>query len=303
MANKIRNKSIYGSIPWEIVDRARPGRPNEKTKSRQVPRISVLLPVDSTTNRAELHRAHTSILEQSTPPDEILLVTNQSLPGDLLTAIKEVVSTDSVSRHEHIPAAAGLGSVLQAGLNRCSGRYVARMDADDVALPERFSEQHAVLTDGGVDIVGTQLTEFRDDPSAPHRTRHVPSTHKEIADNMRFRCPLNHPTTMFDRESVLAVGGYREFPMMEDWELWARCLASGLRFRNLERSLVRAHVDELAARRGGMDYVRAEIRMARELRRLGIASRRDTLSHLSLRLPPRVLPARLRELVYSWFAR
>lgn len=263
----------------------------------------MLLPVGSTTDRAALQRAHTSILEQTKPPDEILLLTNQSLPRDLLTAMEELVSTDSVSCHEHIPAASGLGGVLQAGLNRCSGRYVARMDADDVALPERFSEQHTVLTDGGVDIVGTQLAEFQDDPSAPHRTRTVPPTHEGIADSMSFRCPLNHPTTMFDRESVLAAGGYREFPMMEDWELWARCLASGLRFRNLERSLVRAHVDDLATRRGGMAYVQAEIRMARELRRLGIASPRDTLSHLSLRLPPRLLPARLRELVYSWFAR
>ena len=265
--------------------------------------IAVLLPVAATSDTANLRRAHKSIVEQTASPSEIVLVTNQSLKEDIETAIEGLVSTHSVSRHEHVPDAQGLGGVLQAGLERCTEPFVARMDADDVAEPERFAEQLTILKETNADIVGSHLAEFHDDPEQPERTREVPLTHDGIVGWMPWRCPLNHPTTMFEREAVLEAGGYRDFPMMEDWDLWARCLADGLQFQNLDQTLVRAQIDELVDRRGGLDYAKAELRMARELRELGIATPRHTLQHLCLRIPPRLLPPQARNAIYRLFAR
>ncbi len=265
--------------------------------------ISVLLPVAATTDPDGLRRAHQSIVDQTTPPAEILLVTNQELPGTIDAAIDELVETHAVSRHEHVPDAHGLGETLQFGLETCSEPFVARMDADDIATPDRFTAQLPVLTETNVEIVGSHLAEFRDDPDTIQRVREVPLSHDDIAEWMPWRCPVNHPTVLFDRKAVLDLGGYREFPMMEDWDLWARCLAAGLRFRNLDQPLVRAEVADLVGRRGGVAYAEAEIRMVRELRRLGIASRRDAVQNLCLRVPPRVLPPRARKRVYDIFAR
>lgn len=265
--------------------------------------ISVLLPVSATSDPEELHRAHRSIIEQMKPPAEVVLVTNQSLTQDIETAINDLVKTHSVSRHEHFPDAQGLGGVLQAGLKSCSEPFVARMDADDISEPERFTDQLTVLRKTEADIVGSHLAEFRDDPEAPERTRKVPTSHNEIAEWMPWRCPVNHPTVMFDREAVLNVGGYRDFSMMEDWDLWARCLSSGLQFRNLDQILARAQISDLIDRRGGINYAKAEFQMAQELRNLGLASNRDTLRHLFFRIPPRLLPDRLREIVYQTFVR
>lgn len=265
--------------------------------------MSVLLPVAATSDPDDLKRAHRSIAEQTTAPSEIVLVTNQPLAEDIKTAISDLVDTHSVSRHEHFSDAQGLGGVLQAGLKRCSEPFVARMDADDIAEPERFDTQQTVLTETEADIVGSHLAEFRDDPETSERMREVPTSHNEIVEWMPWRCPVNHPTVMFDREAVLNAGGYRDFPMMEDWDLWARCLAAGLQFRNLDQALVRAEINDLVDRRGGLDYAKAEIRMAQELRQLGIASRRDTLQHLFLRVPPRLLPPEIREKIYHIFAR
>ena len=265
--------------------------------------ISVLLPVAATSDPDGLHRAHRSIAEQTTPPAEIVLVTNQSLTEDIETAISGLVETHSVSHHEHFPDTQGLGGVLQAGLERCTGPFIARMDADDIAEPERFAEQLTVLKETEADIVGSHLAEFHDDPAQPERTREVPTSHDEIAEWMPWRCPMNHPTTMFDREAVLDAGGYRDFPMMEDWDLWARCLAAGLQFRNLDQTLVRAEVNDPVDRRGGLDYAKAEVQMALELRELNIALPKDTLQHLSLRIPPRLLPQQVREVIYHLFAR
>jgi len=265
--------------------------------------ISVLLPVSATSDPEGLHRAHRSIIEQTKPPAEIVLVTNQPLTRDIETAINDLVKTHSVSRHEHFPEAQGLGGVLQVGLMSCSEPFAARMDADDISEPERFADQLIVLTETEADIVGSHLSEFRNDPKTPERRREVPISHNEIAEWMAWRCPMNHATTMFDREAVLAAGGYRDFPVMEDWDLWARCLAAGLQFRNLDQTLVRAEVSDLVDRRGGLDYAKAEIQMAWELRQLNIASPKDTLQHLSLRIPPRLLPQQVREAVYEIFAR
>jgi glycosyltransferase involved in cell wall biosynthesis len=265
--------------------------------------ISVLLPVAATSDPNRLYQAHRSIVEQTTPPAEIVLVTNQSVTKEIEMRISDLIDTNSLSRHEHFPDAQGLGGVLQAGLKKCTESFVARMDADDISEPERFAEQLTVLKETNADIVGSHLAEFHDDSEQPERTREVPTSHDEIAEWMSWRCPMNHPTTMFDREAVLDAGGYRDFPMMEDWDLWARCLAAGLQFRNLDQTLVRAEVNDLVDRRGGLDYAKAEIQMAWELRELQIASPKDTLQHFVLRIPPRLLPQQVREAVYQIFAR
>jgi glycosyltransferase involved in cell wall biosynthesis len=265
--------------------------------------ISVLLPVATGVDIAGLRRAHRSVVDQTLEPEEVLLVTNQSLPTPLQETISELIDSHASTRHEHFPNTRGLGGVLQAGLEDCLAPYIARMDADDVADPDRFAEQIDVLINSETDVVGGQLAEFRNDPEHPDRIRRVPLTHADIADWMAWRCPINHPTVTFDREAVLDAGGYRHAPMMEDWDLWARCLASGLRFQNLDRTLVRARVTDLTDRRGGVAYARAELRMARELRHLGIASTTDTVRHLCLRVPTRLLPASIRERVYQIFAR
>lgn len=271
--------------------------------SERMANISVLLPVSAAASRQGLVRAHESVTDQSLPPAEVVLVTNQELPEELDSAVQRLVRTDSRSRRVHASSARGLGEALQAGLEACSEAFVARMDADDVSLPDRFEAEHAVLETTDADVVGSHLAEFRTDVERVERVRRVPTAHEEIAAWMAWRCPLNHPTTMFDRAAVLEAGGYRHFPTMEDWDLWARCLAAGLRFRNLDEVLVRARVEELADRRGGLDYARAEVRMARELRRLGIASDWDTCRHLAVRLPLRLVPARLRDVLYRRVAR
>lgn len=265
--------------------------------------LSVLFPVAATSNPSDLVRSHKSIIEQTLPPEETLLVTNQTLNKKTETAINDLVKEHSNTHHRHIPDAQGLGEVLTAGLKNCSGAYIARMDADDIAEPERFAEQLPILKNTNVDILGTQLAEFSDEPEYPEQIREVPVTHNEISKWMSWRCPMNHPTTMFNREAVLDVGGYRDFPMMEDWDLWARCLAAGLQFQNLDQVLVKARTSDLSDRRGGIDYAQAEVRMAQQLRELGISTRRDTVKHLCLRIPPRLLPIKMREKVYRRFVR
>lgn len=265
--------------------------------------ISVLLPVAGNSSPGEVHRSYKSIQSQTYPPKEIVIVTNQELNRNTKSAIESLVSNSSITHHYHLTQAEGLGEALQAGLKRCNKQLVARMDDDDISDRDRFKIQVKEIKNSGADIVGSYLGEFYDEPENVKRVREVPQSHQEVANKMAWRCPLNHPTVIFDRKKVISAGGYRRFPMMEDWDLWARCLNSGLKFKNVDEPLVYANAEQLVKRRGGLDYVRSEVKMAHNLRKLGIATNEDTLNHILLRLPIRMVPQRIREVLYSHFAR
>ncbi len=146
----------------------------------------------------------------------------------------------------------GLGPALDAGLVACRHPIVARMDADDISLPHRFAVQLPVI-ESGVDIVGSGLVEFTDDPDHVVGTRTPPIEPADIRERARFAIPFNHPTVVYRRDLVLAVGGYTDFARMEDYLLWAKLILAGARVANVAEPLVKYRVGAGAyARRGGL---------------------------------------------------
>ncbi len=88
------------------------------------------------------------------------------------------------------------------------GALIARMDADDVAIPTRLERQLAFLeSNPDVDVVGSYALDVSRD-GTPVRERRVPSTHEKIAE-LVWTSPFIHPTVMFKRDSILRVGSYR----------------------------------------------------------------------------------------------
>ena len=101
-----------------------------------------------------------AVQEQTRRPDEVVLVQDGPVPDELADAIADLAATSPVPvKHLVIDANVGLGPALDAGLEACSHEIVARMDADDVSLPERF-ERQLPLVEAGADIVGSGLLEF-----------------------------------------------------------------------------------------------------------------------------------------------
>ena len=127
----------------------------------------------------------------------------------------------------------GLGPALDVGLAACTHDVVARMDADDLSLPHRFAVQMPII-EAGHDLVGAGLVEFGAD-AARHR-RHAHSAHRRRRHprpRARFADPFNHPTVVYRRDIVRAVGGYTDFALMEDYLLWAKMLVAGARVANV----------------------------------------------------------------------
>ena len=266
-------------------------------------RLSLLLPVWAGDRADHLAAAFRSTVdEQVRRPDHVVLVRDGPVDTSLQRCVDELAATapvpvDVLALDRNL----GLGSALDLGLQACRYEVVARMDADDVSLPHRFARQLPVI-EAGADIVGAGLLEFVADPDDPADVvgRRIPPTDPDdIRARCRFADPFNHPTVVYRRGLVQAVGGYTDFAMMEDYLLWAKLIVAGARVANIAEPLVKYRVGAGAyARRGGLGQLRAELAVQRRFRELGFTSRAQYARNVLVRGGYRLVPEGVRRLAY-----
>jgi len=191
----------------------------------------------------------------------------------------------------------GLGPALDRGLAASWFDVVARMDADDVAMPHRFEVELPLISDA--DIVGAGLLEFTGDTDEIVGQRVPPTDPARIQRYARMHDPFNHPTVVYRRAAVLAAGGYGDLPLMEDYALFARMLQGGARAVNVPEPLVYYRVGpEAFKRRGGTGLLRSELRLQREFLRRGFTTPAEYLRNVAVRGGYRLIPWWLRRAVY-----
>lgn len=201
------------------------------------------------------------LIHQSVIPSEIVLVQDGPVPDEvsrLLIDYKnkygDIFNVIKLSENK------GLGNALRLGVENAKYDLIARMDSDDISLPDRFRKQLELLeSHPDVDLVGGQITEFIDTPDNIVARRNVPLLHDDIIKYMRARCPFNHPTVMFRKKAVLDSGNYQDWFWNEDYYLWIRMMEHGCVFANLPEVLVNMRSGEdQYSRRGGMRYFKSE---------------------------------------------
>lgn len=209
----------------------------------RIPRVSVILPVYN--GEPFLREAVDSILAQSFGDFELIAIDDGSLDasGEILDRIAR--ADDRVTALHQ--ANAGVVATLNRGLALAHGEFIARMDADDVAHPDRFARQVAFL-DANPDVaaVGCAVT-LIDDRGKRIRDIDYPGTPEAVAAFLETGSALAHPTVMMRREAVRAVGGYRAaYRHAEDYDLWLR-MAERYRLANLAERLLlyRKHATKL----------------------------------------------------------
>jgi len=267
-----------------------------------LPAFSVLISVYEKDYPEHFRLALQSVIDQTVSPDELLIVGDGPLTDSLRSVIDDFRSEyPEIIRVVQFETNQGLGSALQTGVEECTHDIVARMDADDVAVRDRFERQLKHLSSNSdVDVVGGYIGEFQDDPEEIDQVREVPVESDDVESFSRFRCPTNHPTVMFRRGSVLEAGNYRSLRSQQDYELWMRMLSQGYTIENLPEVLVRCRAGEdLYNRRGGLEYAQLEYSLQREFLQLGVITRFEFIRNLLLRIPARFIPNKLRGVVYK----
>jgi GT2 family glycosyltransferase len=261
--------------------------------------FSVLLPVWAGDDRDQLDRALRSVTtDQTMPPDEVVVVRDGPVPAALQSYLDGLTDV----RLLELPENVGLARALEEGLRHCTFDVVARMDADDISLPERFAEQLPLIA-AGADLVGAGLLEIGADEDDVVGRRVPPTGADEIARYARFHDPFNHPTVVYRRSAVAAAGGYRDLDLMEDYWLFARMIAAGARVENLPHPLVKYRVGASPdagsyARRGGLRLFRSELTLQRHLRREGFTTVGQAARNVVVRGGYRFVPTTIRTVAY-----
>jgi glycosyltransferase involved in cell wall biosynthesis len=246
-----------------------------------------------------LRRAlRSTVDDQTVRPDQVVIVRDGPVRRELAECLDEFRGASPVPvTFVPLDHQGGLGPALNAGLAASWFDVIARMDADDVALPNRFAVQMPLIADA--DIVGSGLLEFVDDTDDVVGQRIPPTDHDHISRYARVHDPFNHPTVVYRRQAVLDAGGYGDLPLMEDYALFARMIQSGARAVNAAEPLVYYRVGATAfKRRGGTVLLRSELRLQGEFRRSGFISAAEYGRNVLVRGGYRLIPWWLRRAIY-----
>jgi glycosyltransferase involved in cell wall biosynthesis len=236
------------------------------------PTVSVILPVYNA--ERYLTDAVESILGQTFKDFEFLIINDGSTDGSG-AILDRYAKQDSRIRLWHRENS-GYVSALNFMLGEAKTGLIARMDADDVAMPGRFEVQVAALAeDPGLVLVGGQI-ELIDADSRRLGVLAQPLSHEEIDEfHLRGHTSVCHPMAMFRRDAVLRVGGYREeLILAEDLDLWLRLAEVG-RLRNLPEVVLqyRVHDQSVSSQRQAAQADAARRGCAEAWRRRGVEGR------------------------------
>lgn len=219
--------------------------------------ISVLMSVYKSEKADYLYQAVESILHQTRKPDEVVIVEDGPLTEELYNILDRLEKDYAGLIYRYpLDDNKGLGLALKYGVEKCRYSLIARMDTDDISIPERLElQEKAFSADENMSIVGGHIREFMIDPSQPISYRYVPLEHEAIAQYQRKRSAFNHMTVMFKKFAVIKAGNYEHGLYMEDDLLWHNMIATGSKMRNLDKVLCFVRVGEgMYERRGGFSY-------------------------------------------------
>lgn len=210
-------------------------------------------------DRAEwLEQAVSSMLKQTIPPSELVLVEDGAVSVDVSNLIEKLErELGDRLRIVQLDKNSGLGEALRRGALECRYERIARMDADDISVPDRIEKELDALYRHNLDMVGSNVAEFIDSPDNPVAITSLPLNDVEILKYSKRRNPFRHPPILMKRSKVLEAGNYNgRYPFFEDWDLFSRMLAIGCRANNIQEPLVYMRVSsDFYHRRGGVRYL------------------------------------------------
>lgn len=270
------------------------------------PSYSVLMAVYNKETPEFFETAIQSMMEQSVITNDFVIVCDGPLSNALNGVIEKYCKEfPEIFQIIRLNKNCGLGNALNIGIKKSKNELIARMDSDDISMPERCKHQIAAfMNNQQLSLCGGDIAEFEYNPADIVSVRHVPKTYEEILQFAKKRCPMNHMAVMYKKSSVEAAGGYVNIKYVEDYYLWVRMLQKGYRAENLNEILVRARVGNgMYERRGGLEYIKANWILQRQFLRTGFITYSDFVVNCLTRFMGSVIPGWLRKKIYMKWLR
>lgn len=206
--------------------------------------VSVIMPTYNAVKH--LNEAIDSIIRQTYSDWELVIIDDGSTDGT-----QEIIQS-YCERDSRIKLIAGpmqgIAAALNLGIDKSQGEYVARMDADDISLPERLEKQVDYMEKNeDIDVCAT-LYKIFSEAGIMEYTPSLPCYDEMIKARMLFECIIAHPTVMFRKSTLLQGWRYDTKAIAEDYDLWTRMILD-LKFFCIQEILFHYRVSDGSASR------------------------------------------------------
>lgn len=268
-------------------------------------RVAIAMSVYSKDSPKFFDESLDSLLRQTYEKMDVFLRVDGSVSDSLLTIIDRYIElfkgrliVDYCQVNKGL--AFQLNRIIERVISEGGYQYVARMDSDDIAVPDRIAKQVAYFQKySTVSVLGSDVIEI-DSVGNPVFYKKMDATHSEMIGKIIRKCPLNHPTVMF-RLNVFEDGFMRyneKLKNTQDYYLWVDLLSAGYIFSNLNEALLYFRVDETFFKRRGLkkavNDIYSRLYAFRKLENFSFVN----LTYLILLALLRVMPGTIKKLVY-----
>ena len=265
-------------------------------------KFSVILPIYWKNEFNEFKKTFLSIINQTLKPNEIVIIFDGKVNSNIESFIKKQKKKYNIKLLKN-QKNLGLGKTLKKAVNYCKNEIIARVDCDDINLPDRFKRQISIMIKNNLDLVGSSTLEI-DLNNRINMIKSNPLKDFEIKKKLKFRNPINHQSVIFKKKAVLISGNYENLPFFEDYYLWVKMARNNHKFGNLKKILVKVRLDEdFYKRRSGKSYFVNYFKFLRRCLKIKFITSVDFIILIILRGLIYLLNVTLIKNIYIFFLR
>lgn len=206
--------------------------------------ISVLTSVYNESLK-EIRESIDSILGQTYKDFELIVVLDRPEYTEGLALLQEYAAKDARVKVLMNEKNIGLALSMNYAAENAAGEYLLRMDADDVCYPDRFQLQMEAIEGGEYDLVCGNY-DYIDENGELLPTKATVYTDKQLSALLPYRNIVHHPTVIMTGKAFRAVGGYRNYPCAQDYDLWLRMKCAGYKMHMLPEKLIKYRIRQVS---------------------------------------------------------
>lgn len=198
-----------------------------------------------------VEKAIDSVLNQSYSDFEMIIVLDSPDNEMLLGILKEYTHKDARVKLLINDRNIGLAMSLNRALEVAQGEYLARMDADDICKPERLERELEYLKKNKLDVVSCVADKIDENGDIWGEIKPFNNRPEVVKDLLEIQNVIIHPTVLMRTDIIKSVGGYRNFPSCQDYDLWLRLVTNNNKIGIINENLFqfRRHRESVTATR------------------------------------------------------
>lgn len=180
-----------------------------------------------------------SIINQTYNDFEFIIILDNPDNKEHIAFINDYVCKDERIKFYINDKNMGLTNTLNRGLKLAEGKYICRMDADDISELYRMEHQKKYLEENDFDLIGGISQMIDEDGNTIYSIKKVPTNFKKIKKCIKYNQVISHPTWFGKKEVFDKLNGYRNMPLCEDYDFTLRAIRQGFKISNVNECVLK----------------------------------------------------------------